>query len=177
LQAATAVGMMPAMSLEGDLARIALQEERLRFPAFAPGDAWNLGLHLQRMAAALRAPVAIDISAVSRQLFFVALEGSVPDNAEWIRRKRNVVFRFFRSSYGVTLDLERRKTDLLTRYGLESRDYTASGGSFPIHVTGTGVIGAITVSGLPQREDHGLVVAALAETLGADAAELALDAA
>jgi uncharacterized protein (UPF0303 family) len=129
------------------------------------------------MAAAQRAPVAIDISLVSRQLFFAALEDSVPDNADWIRRKRNVVFRFFRSSYGVTLDLERRGTDLLTRYGLEARDYAASGGSFPIHVAGTGVIGAITVSGLPQREDHSLVVAALAEMLGVDVATLALDAA
>jgi uncharacterized protein (UPF0303 family) len=165
------------MSLEADLAHIALQEERLRFQVFSPSDAWALGQRLRKMAAARQAPVAIDISLVSRQLFFTALEGSVPDNAEWIRRKRNVVLRFFRSSYGVTLDLERRKTDLLTRYALEAKDYAASGGSFPIHVAGTGVIGAITVSGLPQREDHNLVVAALAETLGAETAALALDAA
>jgi uncharacterized protein (UPF0303 family) len=165
------------MSLEADLSRIALQEERLRFQAFSPADAWTLGQRLQKMAAAQRAPVAIDISLVSRQLFFAALEGSVPDNSEWIRRKRNVVFRFFHSSYGVTLDLERRKTDLFTRYALEAKDFAASGGSFPIHVTGTGVVGAVTVSGLPQREDHNLAVAALAEMLGADPAALALDAA
>ena len=169
--------MIAAMSLETDLSRIALQEERLRFQAFSPSDAWTLGQRLQKAAAAQRAPVAIDISLVPRQLFFIALEGSVPDNSEWIRRKRNVVFRFSRSSYGVTLDLERRKTDLLTRYALEARDYAASGGSFPIHVKGTGVIGAITVSGLPQREDHSLVTAVLAEALGADAEALALDAA
>jgi uncharacterized protein (UPF0303 family) len=166
--------MIGSMSLDGDLARIALQEERLRFSSFSTGDAWVLGQRLQRMAAAQKAAVAIDISTVSRQLFFTALEGSVPDNAEWIRRKRNIVFRFFRSSYRVTLELEQRKTDLLTRYGLDAKDYAASGGSFPIHVTGTGVIGAITVSGLPQRDDHSLVVAALAETLGADLAVLAL---
>lgn len=162
------------MSLEADLSRIALQEEQLRFASFSTGDAWTLGQLLQRMAAARRAPVAIDISTVSRQIFFTALDGSVPDNGEWIRRKRNTVFRFFRSSYRVTLELERQKTDLLARYGLEAKDYAASGGSFPIHVIDTGVIGAITVSGLPQRQDHNLVVAALAETLGADLAGLTL---
>ena len=32
----------------------------------------------------------------------------------------------------------------------------------------------MTVSGLPQREDHEMVVAALAAALGVDAAEVAL---
>ena len=39
---------------------------------------------------------------------------------------------------------------------------------------GTGVIGAITVSGVPQREDHGFVVEMICAHLGQDYAPLAL---
>ena len=42
--------------------------------------------------------------------------------------------------------------------GLDPRLYVAAGGSFPIHVDGAGIIGTMTVSGLPQVEDHKLVV-------------------
>jgi uncharacterized protein (UPF0303 family) len=36
-------------------------------------------------------------------------------------------------------------------------------------------VGAVVVSGLPQREDHALVAEALAGTLGVPPAEVALD--
>ena len=49
-----------------------------------------------------------------------------------------------------------------------------AGGGFPVTVKGAGVIGVIAVSGLPEREDHGVVVAALCEHLGLDAKALAL---
>ena len=54
------------------------------------------------------------------------------------------------------------------RYGLPDADYAAHGGCFPIHVAGTGIIGAVTVSGLTQREDHNLVVEALCLALKKD---------
>jgi uncharacterized protein (UPF0303 family) len=59
--------------------------------------------------------------------------------------------------------------------GLPLRDYATHGGSFPIRVTGVGGVGAVTVSGIPQREDHALVVACLAEMCGIPLAEVALD--
>ncbi len=50
---------------------------------------------------------------------------------------------------------------------LGAGDYMAHGGSFPIRLAGPTCIGAVTVSGLPQREDHALVTRTLAEFLGA----------
>ena len=57
--------------------------------------------------------------------------GATPDNAEWIRRKRNVTLRFHRSSYAIGLELARDKTTLEQRHGLKADDYMAHGGSFP----------------------------------------------
>ena len=43
--------------------------------------------------------------------------------------------------------------------------YAAHGGSFPIRVAGVGIVGAVTVSGLPQAQDHALVVEGLRDFL------------
>ena len=43
--------------------------------------------------------------------------------------------------------------------------HTAHGGSFPIRVAGVGIVGAVTVSGLPQAQDHALVVEGLRDFL------------
>ena len=60
------------------------------------------------------------------------------------------------------------------RFGLTLNEFAAHGGSFPISLAGTGVIGAVTVSGLPQRDDHQLVVEALCAETGNDFAQLQL---
>jgi uncharacterized protein (UPF0303 family) len=62
------------------------------------------------------------------------------------------------------------------RSGLELKDYAPHGGCFPIFLAGTGCVGTITVSGLPQREDHMLVVSVLQEYLKLSDEDLALDA-
>jgi uncharacterized protein (UPF0303 family) len=53
-------------------------------------------------------------------------------------------------------------------------DYASHGGSFPLAVKGAGIVGSVTVSGLPQRADHELVVEALCALLGKDYASLKL---
>ena len=56
---------------------------------------------------------------------------------------------------------ESKSVDFHTRYRLPREDFAASGGGVPIFVSGVGVVGAATVSGLPDVEDHQLVVAAM----------------
>lgn len=162
------------MSLEQDLAIIATQEARLRFVAFDAQAGWRLGTRLREAAAARGAAVTLDIWLGAQQLFFNAMPGTTPDNAEWARRKRNVVLRFHRSSYAVGLDLARRQISLREKFGLEDRDYAAHGGCFPLLLAGTGCVGTIAVSGLPQREDHELIVATLAAELGVPTRDIAL---
>lgn len=56
---------------------------------------------------------------------------------------------------------------------LDTTQYAAHGGVFPITIEGVGVVGTVGVSGLPQAEDHAFVVehlrAWLADTSRADA--------
>ena len=163
------------MNIDKDLERIALQEEELQFETFDFAAAWRLGSLLREMAAERQLGVVIDVTLFSMSVFFAALEGATPDNPNWVRRKRNCVFRFFRSSYATGLSLARQNSDLQTKFGLPDTDYASHGGSFPITVRGTGCIGAVTVSGLPQREDHNMVVEALASLLGKDLDTLKLD--
>jgi uncharacterized protein (UPF0303 family) len=85
-----------------------------------------------------------------------------------------VAARFHRSSYGVGLSLKAKNETLLEKFGLPMADYAAHGGSFPLAVAQAGVVGSVTVSGLPQRADHELVVEALCAELERDYAELRL---
>ncbi|HEY7304025.1 MAG TPA: heme-degrading domain-containing protein [Bryobacteraceae bacterium] len=162
------------MSLSEDLAIIGNQEQRLKFPAFNEESAWKTGCRLRDMAIARGAPVVIEVRRFGQLLFFCALVGSTPDNAEWARRKSNVVARFHRSSYGLGLELQQKNTTLTDRFGLVLTEFAAHGGSFPVAIAGSGVIGSVAVLGLPQRADHELVVEALCRELGCEYAELRL---
>jgi uncharacterized protein (UPF0303 family) len=152
-----------------DLARIVLQEQELTFAAFDFDAAWDLGSNLRAVAVTRKLPIVIDIRRFGAQpLFYAALPGTAPTNAEWVRRKSNVVEMLHKSSYRVTLEQKQKRTSLADKYALSPADYAEAGGSFPIHVRGTGVVGSVTVSGLPQRKDHETVVEALCLHLGKD---------
>jgi uncharacterized protein (UPF0303 family) len=152
------------MPIAEDLAAIARQEAELHFSNFDYDSAWRLGQSLRELAVSRKQSVVIDIRRFGQPyqpLFYTALAGTTPDNPRWVQRKSNVVARFHRSSYAIGLALEQSNRIFSERYNLPDADYAAHGGSFPIHIAGTGIIGSITVSGLPQREDHNLAVEAL----------------
>jgi len=158
---------------QSDIARIALQERELVFPEFSEETAWHIGNRLRTLATERRLSIVIDVRRIGQQLFYTALPGTTSDNPEWARRKSNVVFRFHRSSYAVGLDLEQKQSSIEAR-GLPITDYAAHGGSFPIRVPNAGLVAAVTVSGLPQRADHELVVEGLCAELSQDYQSLRL---
>jgi uncharacterized protein (UPF0303 family) len=157
-----------------DIETIATQERELVLAEFDEDIAWKLGLRLRELASTRLLPVAIEVRRFGQPLFYAALNGSIPDNAEWVRRKGNVVARFHRSSYAIGLVLQQTNTTLAAKYDLPASDYAAHGGSFPLRVSRAGVVGCVTVSGLPQRADHELVVEALCSLLGREYQGLAL---
>jgi uncharacterized protein (UPF0303 family) len=164
------------MAFELDLERIAMQERLLHWPQFDAESAWKLGSLLHDWAVDRSLPIVIDVRRFGQPLFYAAVDRSTPDNADWVLRKSNVVARFRRSSYALGLTLQSQKTTLADKFGLPLTDFAAHGGSFPITVSVAGVIGSVTVSGLPQRADHELVVEALCSQLGVAYKHVALDA-
>ena len=160
-----------------DLSRVIHQEAELRLPHFDNNDAWKLGLLVHELAVTRGHAIVIDIRRFGQPpqpLFYAAMPGTTPDNARWVERKSNVVARFHRSSYQLGLFLAKNNITFAEKYSLPDADYASHGGSFPLHVAGAGIVGALTVSGLPQRQDHNLVVEALCLTLGRDPESLRL---
>jgi uncharacterized protein (UPF0303 family) len=154
--------------MTGDLDRISEQQRRLRLSAFDEDTAWRLGSDLRQRAIDRGAAVTIEVRLGGETVFLHAMPGTSPANADWARRKRNVVELLHRPSYAIGLEAERDGQSVLELMGLPERDVASHGGSFPIVVEGVGCIGAATVSGLPQRVDHELVVEALAALCGVD---------
>ena len=162
------------MALNEDLEKIGIQERELHLPRLDAHVAWDLGTRIRALATERGLSLVIDVRRFGQPLFYSALEATTADNAEWVRRKSNVVSRFHRSSYAVGMTLKVKGTTLLERYGLPVADYAADGGSFPLIVENACIVGSVTVSGLPQRDDHNLVVEALCALLGREFAALRL---
>jgi uncharacterized protein (UPF0303 family) len=163
--------------IQADIDAIVKQESTLTLDAFSPEVAWQLGTMLREMAVTRKMPLVIDVrrfGSPHQPLFYCALAGTTPDNARWVERKVNVVARFHKSSYHIGRLLEQQKLSLGERYGLPEAEYASHGGGFPLSIVGAGVVGGVTVSGLPQREDHNLVVEALCLLTGRDLEALRL---
>ncbi|WP_432544075.1 heme-degrading domain-containing protein [Kineococcus sp. SYSU DK002] len=147
------------------LARLTADEERLVLDRFDEDDAWRLGGLLVERARAAGLPVAVAIRRNGQRLFHAALPGSVADHDDWLRRKMNVVDQFGCSSYLAGTRRRLAGGDVDAASQLDPGTFAAHGGAFPLRVRGVGVVGAVAVSGLPQADDHALVVGALAEFL------------
>lgn len=147
---------------EEQIARVDSEEQALALKRFDLDDAWWLGRRAREIAAERGAPVAVVVTGANGWLFSTLLPGATQDNFEWIRRKFAVVRRFERSSFAVGL-MFRARPELRDHWGLNPQEYALAGGAVPIRLAGSGVIGAIGISGVPQEIDHEIAVAALAD--------------
>lgn len=152
---------MESESLQALLEKLKEEEEQIQFDRFDNRMAYELGMLLTEEAYRQSLPIAIDICKGEQQWFHHALPGTSKDNDEWIRRKNRVVNRFLHSSYYMGTYYKLHNTDIREKSFLDPAEYAPHGGAFPIIFRNAGVVGTVTVSGLPQKEDHEYVVGML----------------
>jgi uncharacterized protein (UPF0303 family) len=163
------------MSHAADIAKILEQERLLVVDGFTEADAFAIGNAIRVIVENEGLGALIEVRLWDRQLFVCAMKGTSTDNVEWVRRKVNVVQRFQTSSYRKGLELKDSGGQMDQSRGVNPMDYAAAGGGFPIRIKNGPIIGVITVSGLPQRDDHRVVVEALAAHVGVDIRDIELD--
>jgi uncharacterized protein (UPF0303 family) len=162
------------MSAQDDIKIIIGQEQGLVFAEFNEAVAFEIGSALRERALREHLGIVADVRTWDRPLFYMALPGTTGDNPNWVRRKTNVVQRMMKSSYRVVLEKNFEGDAFPPMRGLDNMDFVLAGGGFPVRVKGAGIIGAITVSGLHQRDDHSIVVDAICDHLGLDRKAFAL---
>ena len=153
------------MAIADDIQRIKHQEKVLQFTSMSEDEAWVLGGQMRARALEKKLPLVMEIRVGNKPMFYVALPGTTPENPDWVKRKVNTVYRFEACSYRVGLELKQRGMQLDQTRGVDPLQFAAAGGGFPIRIGGL-VVGSVTVSGIPQRDDHNFVVECLAAYLG-----------
>jgi len=144
--------------MDDKLKQLLDEEQELQFTKFNEETAWQIGSRMVEQATRENLQITIDITRGEHQLFHASLKGTSVDNDEWVKRKTRLVYRFGHSSFYMGQFLKSIGRTLKDLYLLDESEYAPHGGCFPIIVKGTGMVGTITVSGLPQEEDHKLVV-------------------
>jgi len=158
---------MSDTDLTAQIAEIKAQEENLIFQSFSHDDAWRLGLVIMKLATDRGLGIAWDVSRGDQQVAHGATAGSSASNDLWIARKIRAA-RLLNSST-LRLRLEAAVSGRNPADWLEPYQYAIAGGCFPIRVAGGAIVGTATVSGLPDVQDHNLVVEAIEAFLGSPA--------
>ncbi|UJW86515.1 heme-degrading domain-containing protein [Devosia sp. SL43] len=143
------------------LESLAEEQESLRLERFDYEIAWRLGQMMRTAASERKLKVSVTLAHGADIIFATLLPGATPDNLAWAARKRAVAQRFQRSSLSMRLQAEKTQFDFNERFRLPPADYVASGGGVPLMMQNGTLVGTVGVSGLPDVEDHTLVIDAL----------------
>ena len=144
--------------MEDILKNLLQEEQELQFTRFNEVTAWQIGSQMVERAMRENLPITINITRGEQQLFHFSMPGTSADNDEWVKRKVRLVNRFGHSSFYMGQALKHKGKTIEQSYLISESEFAAHGGCFPIIVKDTGMVGTITVSGLPQEEDHKFVV-------------------
>ena len=145
--------------LLADVAELEAQLAELRFDSLIHEDALALGMDLAARAEERNWPLAVSVFLGGQHVFRYACPGTSSENDDWIERKRKTVYKFHEPSFLVGQRLISQGKEFHTETGLDQA-YAAHGGGFPLFV-GNQFVGAVIVSGVPQQDDHAIVVEAL----------------
>ncbi|WDF33965.1 heme-degrading domain-containing protein [Arthrobacter agilis] len=158
----------PAEALEALITKIEGEVAELQFTRFTNDDAVALGQLLVQLGVGRNLPIAIGISKPNHILFRAALDGATPDNDFWLEAKALTAARYLAPSLLVGLRARRNGGQFEGNPMVDPATHAAHGGSFPLYIRGVGPVATVTVSGLPQLDDHKLVVEALRTFHAAD---------
>lgn len=150
------------------LAIVSAQEELLAFESFTHEDAWELGKIIVSEAMDKDLKIAIGIRLLSGlNLFQYSVEGANLNNDLWLDRKFNTVKMFEVSSLAYSLKLKKQGQTMADK-GLDPNSYASCGGGFPIFVQGVGMVAIAMVSGLPDVQDHEVLVTCISRYLNTE---------
>lgn len=135
--------------------------KRIELKKFSNRMALEMGLAIIELAKKRQQIIGVEIARLNQPVFLY-IDDSLPvDKHHWIKRKANTAKHFEESSLSVRLELEKKNRTLEQFFGLSEKEYVAKGGAIPLFVDGAGLIGIITVTGLPDTDDHQLIIDAL----------------
>ncbi|MEI5989792.1 hypothetical protein A5881_001285 [Enterococcus termitis] len=138
--------------------------EKITLKKFTNKIALDMGRKIIELSESRNQEIAVEVRRLNHTVFLYIGETLPADKHNWLRRKANVAILFEESSLNVKMDLEKGSMSLDKTFALRNSDYIAKGGSIPIFVENAGMVGAITVSGLKDVEDHQIIVDALMDS-------------
>ena len=150
---------MSDSGLLADVAELERQCADLRFDSLSHEDALALGMDLAARAEERNWPLAVSVFLGDQHVFRYACPGTTAENDDWIERKRKTVYKFQESSFLVGQRLIAQGKEFHAETGLD-QTYAAHGGGFPLFI-GDVFVGAVIASGVPQQDDHAIVIEAL----------------
>lgn len=145
------------------IADLAEEAKSVIYPHFDEKIAFDLGRRIAQIALTEGFGVVVNIRTANRTLFHAATPNSAALNDLWARRKSNTVFMTGKASLTVGVE-NRAKGRSLLDDGLIHTDYADHGGAVPVIAAGA-LVAVATVSGLPQLDDHALVIRAMRSQL------------
>ncbi len=142
-----------------------LKEERvLRLSSLANADAIEIGEIATTLGNQRKLPITIQIRIGDWVVYHASLNGSIPENDLWIKRKAAVVNLKHHSTIYERVLAEERGVDWHKENDLKDETHAIHGGAIPL-ITNEGFKGILIISGLPQVEDHLFAVEVLTEFL------------